>query len=149
MAFEASACSACEANEWNEALPTSAARVASVECGSAVWRKHIRVTKRQRQPSTWAASGAIYFKDWYRRVIHTTLKPIKKVAKTIKPRLANVAIYCTHGITNAVAEGLNSKIMSIKRRAGVYRNRENFRTAIFFLLRWTENLPLRKPDGPI
>ncbi len=40
--------------------------------------------------------------------------------------------YCTHGITNAVAEGLNSKIMSIKRRVGGYRNRENFKTAIYF-----------------
>ena len=40
--------------------------------------------------------------------------------------------YCTLGITNAVAEGMNSKIMSIKRRVGGYRNRENFKTAIFF-----------------
>jgi transposase len=79
-----------------------------------------------------AASAAAYFKDWYQRVIHTTLEPMKKVARTIKERLANVVSYCTHGITNAVAEGLNSKIMSIKRRVGGYRNRENFKTAIFF-----------------
>ncbi|MFN6207566.1 MAG: transposase, partial [Planctomycetota bacterium] len=31
-----------------------------------------------------------------------------------------------------VAEGLNSKIMSIKRRVGGFRNRENFKTAILF-----------------
>ncbi len=55
----------------------------------------------------------------------------EKVARTIKARLANVVSYCTHGITNGVAEGLN-KIMSIKRRVGGYRNRENFKTAIFF-----------------
>ncbi|MFN6311379.1 MAG: transposase [Planctomyces sp.] len=35
-------------------------------------------------------------------------------------------------MTNAVAEGMNSKIMSIKRRVGGFRNRENFKTAIFF-----------------
>ena len=40
--------------------------------------------------------------------------------------------YCVHGITNAVDEGIHSKIMSIKRRVGGYRNRENFKTAIYF-----------------
>ncbi|MBI5678301.1 MAG: transposase, partial [Planctomycetes bacterium] len=40
--------------------------------------------------------------------------------------------YCRHHITNAVAEGLNSKIMSIKSRACGYRNKEHFKTAIYF-----------------
>ncbi|QDV78361.1 transposase [Botrimarina mediterranea] len=31
-----------------------------------------------------------------------------------------------------LAEGINSKIMAIKRRVGGYRNRQNFETAIFF-----------------
>lgn len=79
-----------------------------------------------------AASATTYFKDWYRRVIHTKLEPMKKLARTIKERMENVVSYCTHGITNAVAEGINSKIMSIKRRVGGYRNRENFKTAIYF-----------------
>ena len=65
-------------------------------------------------------------------MIHTKLKPLKKVARTIKERLANVVSYCTHGITNAVAEGINSKIMAIKRRVGGFRNVENYKTAIFF-----------------
>lgn len=79
-----------------------------------------------------AGSATVYFKDWYQRVIHTRLEPLKKVARTIKERLENVVSYCTHRITNGVAEGLNSKIMSIKRRVGGFRNRENFKTAIFF-----------------
>jgi transposase len=79
-----------------------------------------------------AASATTYFKDWYQRVIHTKLEPMKKVARTIKERLANVVSYCTHRITNGVAEGMNSKIMSIKRRVGGFRNKENFKTAIFF-----------------
>ena len=79
-----------------------------------------------------AAEATVYFKNWYRRVIHTKLKPMKKVARTIKERLPNVVSYCTHRITNAVAEGINSKIMSIKRRVGGYRNPENFKTAIYF-----------------
>jgi transposase len=79
-----------------------------------------------------AGAATDYFKDWYRRVIHTKLTPLKKVARTIRERLDNVVSYCTHGVTNGVAEGLNSKIMSIKRRVGGFRNRENFKTAIKF-----------------
>ncbi|APZ93038.1 Transposase [Fuerstiella marisgermanici] len=78
------------------------------------------------------AEATTFFNDWYKRVIHTKLEPMKKVARTIKERLANVVSYCTHGITNAVAEGMNSKIMAIKRRVGGYRNRDNFKTAILF-----------------
>jgi len=73
-----------------------------------------------------------FFSDWYNRVIHTKLEPMKKLARTLKERISNIVTYCTHGITNAVAEGINSKIMSIKRRAGGYRNKENFKKAIFF-----------------
>ena len=73
-----------------------------------------------------------FFNDWHRRVIRTNMKPMKKLAKTLKERIDNIVTYCTHGITNGVAEGINSKIMSIKRRAGGYRNIENFKKAIFF-----------------
>jgi len=79
-----------------------------------------------------ARSATAFFKDWYKRVIHTKLSPLKKVAQTIQERLENVVSFCTHGITNAVAEGINSKIMAIKRRVGGYRNREHFKTAIYF-----------------
>jgi hypothetical protein len=34
----------------------------------------------------------------------------------------NIVTYCTRGITNAVAEGIDSNIMSIQRRTGGYRN---------------------------
>jgi transposase len=79
-----------------------------------------------------APTATKFFKDWYRSVIHTRLEPMKAVARTIKERLQNVVSYCTHGVTNAVAEGMNSKIMSIKRRVGGFRNVQNFKTAIFF-----------------
>ena len=83
-----------------------------------------------KQPDAKRATG--FFNDWYQRVIHTKLEPMKKLARTLKERLSNIVTVCTHGITNVVAEGINSKIMSIKRRAGGYRNIENFRKAIFF-----------------
>ncbi|MFO0906142.1 MAG: transposase [Pirellulales bacterium] len=70
--------------------------------------------------------------QWYRHVIHGKLNPMKKVARMIKTRLTHVVNYCRHRLTNAVSEGLNSKIMSIKRRARGFRNPENFKIAIFF-----------------
>ncbi|WP_197231979.1 transposase [Novipirellula artificiosorum] len=56
--------------------------------------------------------------------------------------------YCTHGITNAFAEGINSKIMSIKRRVGGDRNRENFKNSDLLLLWRARSLPTLNPHGP-
>ena len=73
-----------------------------------------------------------FLDQWCTRAMRSRIEPMKKVARSIKERLSNVVSYCTHQITNAVAEGMNSKIMSIKRRVGGFRNRHNFKTAIFF-----------------
>ena len=79
-----------------------------------------------------AGSATTFFNDWYRRVIHTKLEPMKAVAKSIEERVGNALSYCGHKITSAVAEGMNRKIMSIKRRVRGIRHRENFKTVIFF-----------------
>lgn len=73
-----------------------------------------------------------FFDQWHRWATRSRLEPVKKVAAMIQRRLENVVTYCKHFVTNAVAEGLNSKIMSIKRRAGGFRNLENFKIAIYF-----------------
>ncbi len=46
------------------------------------------------------------------------------------------------------AEGMNSKIMSIKRRVEDYRNRENFKTAIYSYCGGLDLDPRSFPDGP-
>lgn len=73
-----------------------------------------------------------YFQDWFYWATHSQLKPMITVAYQIKERLENIITYCKHPITNGVAEGLNSKIMSVKRRACGYRNKDNFKLAIYF-----------------
>ena len=73
-----------------------------------------------------------FFKHWFGWARRSRLSPVKDIAAMLKRRLANILTYCDHQITNAVAEGLNSKIMAIKRLAGGYRNKENFKTAIYF-----------------
>lgn len=78
---------------------------------------------------TWALK---FFKRWYGWAIRSRLEPIKKAAKTIKRHINNVITYSTHKATNALAEGLNSNIEKIKRLAYGFRNREHYKTAIYF-----------------
>jgi transposase len=73
-----------------------------------------------------------FFRKWYGWAVRSKLEPVREVAAMLRRRLEQVLNYCKYEITNAVAEGLNSKIMAIKRRACGYRNKENFKTAIYF-----------------
>ena len=78
---------------------------------------------------TWAGK---FFDKWFGWAKRSKLTPVKKVADMIHSRIDNVLSYCRHAITNGVAEGLNSKIMTIKRKCCGFRNVENFKTAIYF-----------------
>ena len=62
------------------------------------------------------------------------LKPIIDAAQTLKRHQAGLLSYFAHRITNAGAEGLNSRIQAISVSARGYRNREHFKTAIYFHL---------------
>ena len=73
-----------------------------------------------------------HFGWWYRWATHSRLKPMVRVAKMLKERIANVLTYVTHGITNALSESLNAKIQWVKYTARGFRNWDNFATAIYF-----------------
>jgi transposase len=73
-----------------------------------------------------------HWKPWYGWATHSRLKPVIEAARTIRRHLHNVLTYFIHRITNAVSEGINSKIQTIKKKAYGFRSFENFRTAIFF-----------------
>ena len=73
-----------------------------------------------------------FFKQWFWWATHARLKPMAEVAKKLKRHLDNILTYLKHRITNAVAEGLNSKIQQIKSAARGFRKFENFRIAILF-----------------
>ena len=75
------------------------------------------------------------FTQWYAWAVRSRLVPVQKVAGMIKRHLDGVLRFAKHPITNGVAEGLNSKIMNIKRKVGGFRNPSNFTTAIYSL--WT------------
>lgn len=81
---------------------------------------------------TYETSARKFFKRWYFWATHSRLKPIIEVAKMIKEHLSNILTYLRHRITNAVTEGLNSKIQQIKATARGFRNFNNYRIAILF-----------------
>jgi transposase len=56
-----------------------------------------------------------YWKEWYFWATHARLLPVRKVARMIHRHLDNVLTYFDHRITNAVSEGLNSKIQTVKK----------------------------------
>lgn len=73
-----------------------------------------------------------FFDCWYFRATHSRLKPIIDVAKMMKRHLAGLLAHCLHKISNAVTEGLNSKIQAIKANARGFRNFAHYRIAILF-----------------
>lgn len=73
-----------------------------------------------------------YFKAWYFWATHSRLQPIVAAARTLKRHIANIMTYFKHRITNATAEGINSKIQTFKLMSCGYRNHEHYRLAIYF-----------------
>ena len=72
------------------------------------------------------------FRRWFGWVARSRLRPMIAKAKLLKRHLENILTYLKHRITNAVSEGINSKIQWIKYTARGFTNRANFRTAILF-----------------
>jgi transposase len=72
------------------------------------------------------------FRGWYGWATRSQLKPIIKVAKMLKRHLNGLMSYIEHRITNAVSEGFNSRIQSIKSAARGFRNFDNYRIRILF-----------------
>jgi transposase len=60
----------------------------------------------------------------------------------LKSHLANLLTYLKHPITNAVTEGLISKIQSLKTAARGFRNFRNYRIRILFFCGKLDLYPL-------
>jgi transposase len=75
-----------------------------------------------------------FWKRWYFWATHSRLEPVRKVARTLKNHLYGILSYFAHPISNAMSEGINSKIETLWKTACGYRNKQRFRTAILFHL---------------
>jgi transposase len=84
---------------------------------------------REYQAAGWARR---FFRDWFGWVSRSRLKPVIEVARLLKRHLDHLLTYLKHRITNAVTEGLNSKIQSLKSAARGFRSFRNYRIRILF-----------------
>jgi transposase len=107
----------------------AAIRKANLKTGRA-WsiKESLRKFWHYRYPK----SALGYFRRWYYWATHSRLAPIVRAAKTLDKYLPNIMTYFKHRISNATAEGLNSKIQMVKQMACGFRNREHYRIAIYF-----------------
>lgn len=86
-------------------------------------------------------SAETFFDRWYSWAIRSRLDPIKKVARMLKEHLDGLLSYFRHPITNAVSEGFNSRIQSIKSAARGFRSFPNYRLRILFYCGKLEMVP--------
>ena len=73
-----------------------------------------------------------YWKRWHSWIVHSSIDAMKIVAKMMRVHIDKILNYFTHRITNAKAEGINSKIALIEKMAYGFRNRGHLKTAIYF-----------------
>lgn len=81
---------------------------------------------------TYEQSATKFFARWYFWATHSRLAPVIETAKTLKRHLPGLLTYLKHRITNAVTEGLNSKIQALKSNARGFRSFANYRISILF-----------------
>ncbi len=74
----------------------------------------IKESLRRLWHYVYPAAGRKFWKRWYFWATHSRLDPIIKVAETVRRHIDNILTYYQHPITNAMSEGLNSKIQKIK-----------------------------------
>lgn len=72
------------------------------------------------------------FTFWHEQVVKSGIKPMIKVANTLKRHLYGLLAWFDSMIDNALTEGFNSTIQSLKASARGFRNFENFRTVVLF-----------------
>lgn len=75
-----------------------------------------------------------FFRKWYRDAMASRLDPIKKVARMFKKHWGNIVTYFRHHLSNAHAEGINSRIQHLIQTACGYRNRDRFKRDVLFHL---------------
>jgi len=99
---------------------------------SRAWYHRIMFKEFWEHPG--AASAGEFFKRWFMHAVRSKLKPVVKVARSLKRHLPGLLNYFAHPITNALSEGLNSRVQAVKAAARGYHSFETFRTRILFFL---------------
>lgn len=91
---------------------------------------------------TYAGNAKKFFDRWYGWARRSKLEPIRKAAAKLKRHLGGLLSYFRHRVTNATAEGFNSRIQSIKSSARGFRCFANYRLRILFYCGKLDLLPI-------
>lgn len=73
------------------------------------------------------------FKEWMQWALKSNLSEFKNVARTVGAKMKGIINYFESKLTNAVLEGSNSIIQSIKSRARGYKKIQNFKAMIYLM----------------
>lgn len=79
-----------------------------------------------------AESATQFFKDWHLNVLKSQNTQLIKVATMFEKHFTGILSYIKHHVTNAIAEGLNSRIQQLKAKARGFKSAAAFRIAILF-----------------
>ena len=97
---------------------------------SRAWR--IKETFRKFWSYSYRGSAKSFFDEWSNNAMRSRLEPVKKVVKMLRKHEDGLLNYSKHKISNAAAEGFNSKIQLIKANARGFKNFSNYRARILF-----------------
>jgi transposase len=81
---------------------------------------------------TTTETATLFFKNWYEKVQKSNNVQLLKVAKMFQKHFDGMLNYIKHHVTNAIAEGLNSRIQQLKAKARGFKSAAAFRIAILF-----------------
>lgn len=79
-------------------------------------------------------AGHLFFTQWYAEAVALGNTHLTNVAKMLQSHLSGLLAYLRHHVTNAMAEGLNSRIQQITASAHGFRRFSSYRIAILFFL---------------
>lgn len=85
-----------------------------------------------RSPCRGVDQGCMQRKHCYFWVTPSRLEPVIEMVRMIRNRIHWAMVYFTHRITDAIEEGLNSRISAIRKMSYGFRNKEHFRMGIYF-----------------
>jgi transposase len=83
---------------------------------------------------TYKPAAGRFLSRFIRSAKAMALTPLRRLADTLADHRDNILTYIDHRVTSAACEGINSAIQELKYRGRGFRNRDNFKTTIYFAL---------------
>lgn len=97
---------------------------------SKAWQVKENFASFWDQPN--AEQAQLFFEQWEQAALKLKFAQITTLARTLRKHLLGLLAYQSYRITNALSEGFNSKIQSLKAAARGFRNAANYRIRILF-----------------